>query len=128
MSRTETWLIEAEADLETAGILFAAGRYNACAFYCQQGAGKAVKALLFALHEAPWGHSVTELLEKASSAGREIPGHLVEQARELDMHYIPARYPDALPAGTPSGHYTKAMGERALKCATEILSFVKAQL
>lgn len=24
------------------------------------------------------------------------------------MHYIPARYPDALPAGTPSGHYTKA--------------------
>ncbi|MGE5508907.1 MAG: HEPN domain-containing protein [Chitinophagales bacterium] len=38
MSRAETWLREAQADLETGRVLLAGERYNACAFYAQQAA------------------------------------------------------------------------------------------
>jgi HEPN domain-containing protein len=128
VSRAEAWLAEAEADLETAQVLLAGKRYNACAFYAQQAAEKAVKALLFHLHEAPWGHSVSELLDRVAARGLDVPLPLMEGARQLDLHYIPSRYPDALPSGTPSGHYTQAMGEVALTCARKLVEFVRTQL
>ncbi|MGE5481777.1 MAG: HEPN domain-containing protein [Bacteroidota bacterium] len=128
MSRTEAWLSEAEADLDTAQVLLTGRRYNACAFYAQQAAEKAVKALLFFLHQAPWGHSVGDLLDRVADAGITVPESLLDDARQLDLHYIPSRYPDALPSGTPSGHYTGAMGEGALRCAKRLVEFVKRQL
>ncbi|MDI6871698.1 MAG: HEPN domain-containing protein [Bacillota bacterium] len=128
MSRAEAWLAEAEADLEAAQVLLTGMKYNACAFYAQQAAEKAVKALLFFLHEAPWGHSVSELLDRVAARGLAVPLPLVDDARQLDLHYIPSRYPDALPSGTPSGHYTRTMGEDALSCARKLVEFAKTQL
>jgi len=31
----------------------------------------------------------------------EVPETLLEAVKELDLHYIPARYPDAYPEGSP---------------------------
>ncbi len=128
MSRAEAWLAEAQADLETAQVLLAGKRYNACAFYAQQAAEKAAKALLLFFHEAPWGHSVSELLDRVAVHGLEVPLPLLEGARQLDLHYIPSRYPDALPSGTPSAHYTRPMGEGALSCARSLVEFARTQI
>ncbi|MCL5047033.1 MAG: HEPN domain-containing protein [Actinobacteria bacterium] len=49
-------------------------------------------------------------------------------ARELDLHYIPSRYPDAFPSGTPFEYYDRAKGEEALGWAGAILAFVKRNL
>lgn len=57
-----------------------------------------------------------------------VPPALQEEARQLDLHYIPSRYPDALPAGTPSEHYTQAMGEGALNCAKDLVEFAQTQI
>ncbi|MDK2854880.1 MAG: hypothetical protein PWQ86_93 [Bacillota bacterium] len=126
--RVGNWLEEAEADLETAEILLDARRFNACAFHAQQAAEKAVKALLLKLHLAPWGHSVWNLyLNAVEKLGSGDPA-TEEAAKGLDWHYIPSRYPDALPAGTPSRFYDRSKAEEALEWARRVMAFVKKHL
>jgi HEPN domain-containing protein len=48
------WLIQANEDLETADILLSSERFGPCAFYCQQAAEKALKAVLYDVGERPW--------------------------------------------------------------------------
>jgi len=123
------WLSEAEWDLETARILHREKRFNASAFYAHQSAEKAVKALLYHVNEAPWGHSIRVLLErffaKTSSRDLGLEAELLVCARELDRHYIPSRYPNALPAGTPHEAYDEETSQRAIECARRILEYVK---
>ena len=40
---------------------------------------------------------------------------LIDAARELDRHYIPARYPNAHPQGAPYEFYARADAERAVQ-------------
>ncbi len=120
------WLSEAKWDLETAELLYRHGRFNAACFYAQQAAEKAVKALLFLINEAPWGHSVRLLIERwARVTGVEVSREIMVCARELDRHYIPSRYPNALPAGTPHEAYDEETAKRALECARAILNYVE---
>jgi len=122
-------LSEALWDYETARILHNASRFNAAAFYAHQAAEKAVKALLYSINEASWGHSVRILLERYFKAknlsSRE---DLLQSARELDRHYIPSRYPNAHPAGTPHEAYDEETSKRALNAAKMIIDFVRGVL
>lgn len=123
------WFSEAEWDLETAKILHEKGRYNAAVFYAHQAAEKAVKALLYSVNEAPWGHSVRILLERYFEAtNKGIISSLLRYARELDRHYIPSRYPNAHPAGTPHEAYDEETSLAALKAAEEIIKFARRNL
>lgn len=120
------WLSESLWDLDTANILFREGRYNSAAFYAHQAAEKASKALLYHVNEAPWGHSVRVLLERYfRKVLREFPEELKVYARELDRHYIPSRYPNVHPSGTPHEAYDKDTALRAIKAAEAIINFVK---
>jgi len=120
------WFSEALYDLETAEILYREKRFNAVAFYSHQAAEKALKALLYSINEAPWGHSVRILLERYfKRIGIDIDEKIMAYARELDRHYIPSRYPNALPSGTPHEAYDNIISKRALDAAKEIIKFVK---
>lgn len=123
--RSAGWWEEANADLETARILLDASRFNASVFYCQQAAEKGMKALLLKLHMAPWGHSVWNLYLNATEVLGTEDGQVEAAAKGLDLHYIPSRYPDALPSGTPSGFYDRAKAEEALRWARTVLDFVR---
>ncbi len=123
------WLSEALWDYETALILHRERRYNAAAFYAHQAAEKAVKALLYYVNEAPWGHSVRVLLERYfSKVSIEMDDKLLSYARELDRHYIPSRYPNAHPAGTPHEAYDEETSKRALEAAKKVIDFVRRVL
>ncbi|HIQ55865.1 MAG TPA: HEPN domain-containing protein [Pyrodictium sp.] len=122
------WLSEALWDLETARILLRERRYNAAAFYAQQAAEKAVKALLYSINEAPWGHSVRVLLLRYFEATGTRRENLLVDARELDRHYIPSCYPNALPEGTPHEAYDRETAERALAAAKRIIEFVVEEI
>ena len=123
------WFSEALWDYETALILYRAKRWNAVCFYAHQAAEKATKALLYSVNEAPWGHSVRVLLERFFEVrGYEKREDLLTLARELDRHYIPSRYPNAHPAGTPHEAYDEETARRALRAAKEILLFVGREL
>ena len=97
----ERWLAEAEADVTTAAVLLTSCRYNPCAFYSQQAAEKALKALIYLINSDPWGHSVLALVDDVERRGWAVDPELRAAARRLDHHYIAARYPDAFP-----GRYT----------------------
>lgn len=123
------WLEEAERDIETAEILYKNARYNAACFYSHQAAEKAVKAILYSVNEAPWGHSIRTLLERYIERSKSSPvEHVMECARELDRHYIPSRYPNAHPTGTSFEAYDPKTAEKALECSREILKYAKGEI
>ncbi len=123
------WFNEALWDLDTARILHRERRYNAAAFYAHQAAEKAIKALLYHVNEAPWGHSIRELLQRYFvKISREANEKLLTLARELDRHYIPSRYPNALPSGTPHEAYDEETSIRALKASEEIIEYVRREI
>jgi len=122
------WFSEAEWDLESARILHESRRYNSSAFLCQQAAEKSVKALLYSVGESPFGHSVLELLERFAKAGQRNLSELRTLAAELDRHYIPARYPNAMPSGSPHENYDEEVSGRALEYAGKLLDFARRRL
>jgi len=47
------------------------------------------------------------------------------EARELDLHYIPSRYPNGLPSGYPHQFYGEETEQRALKAAEKIFAAIQ---
>ena len=123
------WFSEALWDLDTAKILHREKRYNAAVFYSHQAAEKAVKALLYNVNEAPWGHSIRELLQRYfMRVGSQVDERLLTLARELDRHYITSRYPNALPSGTPHEVYDEEVSNRVIRAAEELIGFVRREV
>ena len=74
-----------------------------------------------------WGHSVSDLMSELSKT-HEVPGDLMEGALELDKAYIPARYPNAHPSGSPRRRYTEKEARRLIAHAEKILEFCSGLL
>lgn len=122
MERSQDWIYEAKKDLEHAKNDLASGFYNWACFSAQQGAEKAIKVVFKKMGAEAWGHSVAGLL-KELSAKAEIKPALLEAGQELDKAYISSRYPDALPAGTPSQLYNRKEAERLIRHGDKIVEF-----
>jgi len=125
----ERWFSGALWDLDTAKILFEKKRYNAAVFYAHQAAEKAVKALLYSINEAPWSLSIRSLLHRFFKSQKiNIDENIMSLARELDLHYIPSRYPNAYSSGTPHEAYDERVSYNALKATEKIIEFVRRLL
>jgi HEPN domain-containing protein len=85
----------------------------------------AVKGLLHGLGRGPWGHDLVRLGEQLADVA-EVPSGVLDALRRLSRHYIPARYPDAHPSGTPGMHYAESDSSEALTDAQSVLSHVDA--
>jgi len=84
-------------------------------------AEKALKAVHYADGaRSVIGHSVVGLLSSVSERHSPLAAHR-DLAAELDLFYIPTRYPNGLVAGTPHQAFTRAQAERALQAARTIL-------
>ena len=127
MERSKDWIDEAEGDLEHAKSDIVGGYYNWACFSAQQSAEKAVKAVFQKMGAEAWGHSVADLIEELSKR-REVPEKLISRALELNKAYIPTRYPNAHPSGSPRSRYTKEEAERLLRYAEEIVKFCSGLL
>ena len=73
-------------------------------FKAQQAAEYAVKGLLYGFGIMAYGHSVVNLLGRLKEK-MKIPAEILRMARLLDRHYIPPRYPNAHPEGSPFEYY-----------------------
>ena len=69
-----------------------------------------------------WGHAVADLLIELGRR-HAVPEALIEGGLELDKAYIPARYPNAHPSGSPRTRYTKGEATRLIGYADEIIRF-----
>lgn len=122
MERSQDWMDEASGDLEHAKSDMEHGYYNWACFSAQQAAEKAVKAVFQKLSAEAWGHSVADLLDELSKK-YQVPEELVNAALEVDKAYIPTRYPNVHPSGSPRRRYTKEEARRLIAHAEKILKF-----
>lgn len=122
MERSRDWMDQAMGDLEHARSDRERGFYDWACFSAQQAAEKAVKAVFQKMGAEAWGHSVADLLQEL---GRYHPAAsaLIDGALELDKAYIPTRYPNAHPSGSPRTRYTEREAARLIGYAEEIVEF-----
>ncbi len=125
--RSADWLRQAEFDLRHAHHSRDVGDYDWAAFACHQAAERAIKALFQKLHLDAWGHTLSPLLANLPEAS--LPDALlIDVAKELDKHYIPARYPNGFERGAPVDFYTLKEAEAAIANAEKILDFCRYQV
>jgi len=104
--RHEDWLRQAENDLEWAKYSMEGGFHAQVCSICQQAGEKALKAYCLSQgYDTIRTHSLFQIIK---SLGEN--GVLVRCARELDIYYVSARYPDALPAGAPFRSHHQGAG------------------
>lgn len=127
MERSADWLDQAEGDLEHALSDLERGFYDWACFSAQQSAEKAIKAVFQKMGAEAWGHSVADLIIELSKS-QKVPQGLIDMALELDKAYIPTRYPNALPSGSPRRRYTANEAKRLIEYAQAIHKFCKGLL
>ena len=71
--------------------------------------------------------SVAELLRRLSTV-LNVPEDLITKGGKLDRHYIPTRYPNAWPWGTPHKHYNESDAKEALSYAREVMDFAGREI
>ena len=126
-NRSSDWLKQADRDFEQAMDSRRAERHEWACFAAQQAAEKAVKALHLHARQKARGCIISQLLEELPET-IDVPELLVEKGRVLDNFYIPSRYPNGHSAGAPFEHYGPLQSEKAVRYASEIIEFVRAQM
>ena len=120
------WMLQAKFDLKAAEWNLEGGFFNTVCFLAQQSAEKALKSALYycgASRTKLMTHSTVQLLAETGAFIQSAEG-LMDDARELDLHYIPARYPNGLPGGYPHSFYGEKTARSALRCAERITEAV----
>ena len=96
------WYLQAEDDRKFAEWVLKEGVFfdKGC-FLAQQAGEKVFKACLYASEKRTvLGHSLIELGAELAELAPEF-SKIKDQSRRLDRLYIPTRYPNGLPGGTP---------------------------
>ncbi|MFB3902206.1 MAG: HEPN domain-containing protein [Acidobacteriota bacterium] len=127
MERSADWMDQAIGDLEHAKSDLERGFFDWACFSAQQAAEKAVKAVFQKMGAEAWGHSVADLLEELGRS-QLVPEALKDIALELDKVYIPTRYPDAHPSGSPRRRYIRTEAQRMVTHAEQIIQFSEGLL
>lgn len=120
------WRHQAQAALDLAATAGTMAPSWAC-FLAEQGAQLALKGLLHAVgeHGAAWGHDLGPIERRVAGVfGADWPAGLSDAAMRLGRHYLPARYPDAHPTGSPEERYTAADARQAHADAAAIMDAV----
>ncbi len=121
----ERWWRQAQHNLASAERDTAAGDFAWACFKAQQAAEMAVKGLLLGLGQPAHGHSVLALVRRLEALSVTVPGSIKESAQRLDRLYIPPRYPNAHPTGSPFEFYNAADAQQALTDARQVMDFVQ---
>ena len=117
-----TWFEQAQADLRAAGDSTATKHHEWACFQAQQAGEKALKAFLYAHGRTSIVTCSARRLVRECAAVDEQFAELDEDARLLDQHYIPTRYPNGLDEEmAPAAYYERKDAERCLKSARSIL-------
>ena len=125
--RSRDWMRQAEVDLRQARSSLQAGFYEWAAFAAHQAAEKAIKAVFQRLHLEACGHAVSALLASLPAEARPEP-RLLERAKNLDLHYIPTRYPNGFERGAPTDYYTRSQAEGAIQDAESLIEFCRGKV
>jgi HEPN domain-containing protein len=127
MNRWKDWYEQGKRDFERAKLDVEHRFFEWACFTSQQSAEKVIKGLGLKLGLTIWGHSLTEIL-RILSERIEIPEQLKDEAKLLDLYYIPPRYPNGFPSGKPADYFTEKQGREAVDAADHIIGFCESHL
>ena len=116
------WFSQARFDFKAAQWNLEGNFFNTACFLAQQSSEKALKSFLYyagARRKALLTHSLVEMVQEGGKVIERLLD-LLEDARRLDMHYIPSRYPNGIPDGTPHHFYSRKMAQEAIESAQKI--------
>ena len=120
---TRNWWKQANADYETAVILFEKKRYYFASFACQQSIEKGLKALYLDKYKKMFqGHSLVYLAKEL-----KVPETIFDFIADLNLEYTATRYPDIAQAA-PVDVYTKTNSQDHLNKANQVLQWIKKQI
>jgi len=113
------WLRQAENDLLYARLGLREGFNAQVCFQCQQICEKALKSIHYGKlgKRFVFGHSLVEL-----SAELALDPVVRKDLAVLDQYYIPTRYPNGLPGGSPYEVYTREQAEAAVRVCDTIIA------
>lgn len=127
MAEYGRWLATAKDHLRVARHDAGGAFHNAAVLQAEQAAQCALKALLHGVGQAQAarGHGLLSLAEACTGwAGLTFGQQHLDALARLAREYQPTRYPDALPEGTPMGHYGSSDSAWALGVAEQTLAAV----
>ena len=115
-NEAKRWFHQAFYDLKAIRWNIQGGFYDTACFLAQQTGEKALKSLLYfqgARRTALLTHSLVEMVQEGT---KKIEGlnNLLDEARELDLHYILSRYPNGIPSGYPHQFSGRKVPDQAL--------------
>jgi HEPN domain-containing protein len=115
------WMQQSEDDFKFAQwVLSEKVFFDKGCFIAQQAGEKALNACLYALgRRSEIGHSLFELSNELSQKDSRF-SPLMDAAKQLDRFYIPTRYPNGIPGGSPF----QVFDRQDLKAAVEALEQV----
>ena len=109
------WLEFAGQDLQMAELALKETIYNQVCFHSQQCVEKCLKGLVADMGKTPpRTHSIVDLL---SLLPADFLSDMREDLSQLDIFYIPTRYPDALPGSLAEGLPGKEDAQDAIAVA-----------
>lgn len=89
---SKKWLEIAKGDLRDAELLFGQTSYRSSAWHCHQAIEKILKAIIAEQGKIP--RKIHDLIELLKDTKINLPEDLMNFIEELDIHYLPPRYPD----------------------------------
>ena len=119
------WLSQAINDLAFSRLALRESYFTQTCFMSHQVAEKALKSLAYFRGDRyVMGHSLSGLVASLEETHPEIKEFHSITGR-LDQFYVPTRYPDALPGGTPFEAYDREQAEEAVASAARIVAFAE---
>lgn len=120
------WIAFANEDLRVAELIIEDEIYNQVCFHAQQSIEKSLKAAILAQGKTPRRtHMIVDLLNDLAASWLT---DLDDELKEIDLYYIPTRYPDTLPGMLPDGPPTLADARSALGLARQVHERAVAEL
>ncbi len=123
-SEFERWFNQALHTHDSAQRDYEHSDFDWACFKFQQAAEFALKAFLRGAGKLGAGHSLLKLIEEIETLGIDVL-EIKKCSLTLEKFYIPTRYPDAYPEGSPYEFYDAEEAERALNCSSRIIEFVR---
>ena len=121
----ERWWRQAERDLKAAKDSMGSEDFEWACFQCQQSAEKALKAYLYSVGKRLiFSHSILDLVRSCSKLEKSFI-RLEKEAKELDHHYLPTRYPNTFARGSPYEYYSKEDADQCINYAQKFVKKVK---
>ncbi len=112
------WIAFANEDLRVAELAIEDEINNQVCFHAQQCIEKMLKAAILAQGRMPRRtHIIVDLLNDLAAPWLTDLG---DELKEMDLYYVPTRYPDTLPGMLPDGPPSLADARSALHLARQV--------